>query len=196
MNGNSEEFPALDRRNPLIAKLPPQWFQNVRGNGEEGDAFPDSEPIYKPKGREQRRRELDEQQDQLGDVCKGLPGSLSMMHKYKRGDLQLSDIDELMKSYDQMAGYTERETPQNMLFCGPVEEETWRMRRKLKTGMYTHKIGENYSCNESQFSSHAHARFFLEACDELGLTREEAPFVPRKLNKFGIMEMQSESTLN
>ena len=83
-------------RNPLIAKLPPQWFQNVRGNGEEGsigraeilsfkptlttsepwktcfklnhpvsmvcflgleslllfllgDAFPDSEPIYKPK---------------------------------------------------------------------------------------------------------------------------------------------------
>ena len=48
--------------------------------------------------------------------------------------------------------------------------------------------GENYSCNESQFSSHAHARFFLEACDELGPTREEAPFVPRKLNKFGIME--------
>eukprot|EP00435_Cladocopium_sp_Y103_P047384 s1032_g13.t3 len=178
-------------KNPLIAKLPPQWFESTRG-----DAFPDSVPIYKPKGREQRRRELDQQQEELGDVCQGLPGSLSMMRKYKRGDLQLSDIDELMKSYDQLAGYTERETPQNMLFCGPVEEETWRMRRKLKTGMYTHKIGENYSCNESQFSSHAHARFFLEPCDELGVTREEAPFVPRKLNKFGIMEMTPEINLN
>eukprot|EP00435_Cladocopium_sp_Y103_P045414 s1032_g13.t1 len=191
MNGNSEELPAVDRENPLIAKLPPQWFESTRG-----DAFPDSVPIYKPKGREQRRRELDQQQEELGDVCQGLPGSLSMMRKYKRGDLQLSDIDELMKSYDQLAGYTERETPQNMLFCGPVEEETWRMRRKLKTGMYTHKIGENYSCNESQFSSHAHARFFLEPCDELGVTREEAPFVPRKLNKFGIMEMTPEINLN
>ena len=36
-----------------------------------------------------------------------------------------SDIDELMKSYDRLAGYSPdaREVPQNSLFCGPVAED-------------------------------------------------------------------------
>ena len=52
-----------------------------------------------------------------------------------------SDLDELFEHYDRLAGYKEPERPQDTLFIGPVEEETWRMRRKLKTGMHTHKIG-------------------------------------------------------
>ena len=186
----------MEPTDPRISKLPPQWFQSARG-----DPFPDEShgPIYKPKGRERQRQQLDERTDvDLEGLCKGLPGSVGTMEQYKRGGLKISDIDELMKSYDRLAGYSPdtREVPQNSLFCGPVEQETWRMRRKLKTGMYTHKIRQNYSCNESQFSSHAHARFFLQPCDEMGLTVEEAPFVPRKLNKFGIMELESESQLN
>ena len=36
-----------------------------------------------------------------------------------------SDLSELMKHYDQLAGYDpdNREVPQDTLFCGPVEEE-------------------------------------------------------------------------
>ena len=54
--------------------------------------------------------------------------------------ISASDLDQLFEHYDRLAGYEEPERPQETLFCGPVAEETWRMRRKLKTGMHTHMI--------------------------------------------------------
>ncbi|CAK9001832.1 unnamed protein product [Durusdinium trenchii] len=176
------------RTHPYLSKLPSEWFESRNGR----DPFPNASegPIYKPKGRAKVREKLDKLTDEVVEpLCKGLPGSRDSMKQYTRGSLKLSDLSELMKHYDQLAGYDpdNREVPQDTLFCGPVEEETWRMRRKLKTGMYTHRISANYSCNESQFSSHAQARFYLQPCDETAPTREEAPFVPRKLNKLGIM---------
>ncbi|CAK8995682.1 unnamed protein product [Durusdinium trenchii] len=99
-----------------------------------------------------------------------------------------SDLSELMKHYDQLAGYDpdNREVPQDTLFCGPVEEERrgWNWKdgnRRTKRGDMAYAkdsvmgcAGANYSCNESQFSSHAQARFYLQPCDETAPTREEA----------------------
>ncbi|CAE7826910.1 ppm-1.A [Symbiodinium sp. CCMP2592] len=178
------------REDPRVVnrQLPPQWFKTSNGS----DPFPDYShgPIYKVKDRDKKRQELDTiTDDNSAALCKDLPGSIAAMGNYRRGELKMSDLSELMSHYDRLAGYNpdKPETPQNTLFCGPESEETWRMRRKYKTGMRVHSVGPNLSCNDSQFTSHAHARFYLSSCDETAPTREEAPFVPRKLDARGYM---------
>eukprot|EP00439_Symbiodinium_sp_Y106_P086375 s31_g32.t2 len=145
--------------------------------------------------RDKKRQELDTvTDDDSAALCKDLPGSIAAMGNYRRGELKMSDLSELMSHYDRLAGYNpeKRETPQNTLFCGPESEERGQendrcLKWKYKTGMRVHSVGPNLSCNDSQFTSHAHARFYLCSCDETAPTREEAPFVPRKLDARGYM---------
>ncbi|CAJ1401076.1 unnamed protein product [Effrenium voratum] len=189
-NAREAHSPVALASDPRLAKLPAQWLRTSNGS----DPLPDpsSGPIYKVKSRGEDRQRLELRTDEgLCELCKE-PGSVARMDEFRRWDLKLSDVNQLMDHYDQLAGYVSREVPQNTLFCGPVAEETWRMRRKNKTGTRIHRLNPNLSCNDSQFTSHAHARFFLEPCDETAPTREEAPFHPRKLNKFGYMELEQD----
>eukprot|EP00930_Biecheleria_cincta_P015511 TRINITY_DN12919_c0_g1_i1.p1 TRINITY_DN12919_c0_g1~~TRINITY_DN12919_c0_g1_i1.p1 ORF type:complete len:300 (+),score=52.57 TRINITY_DN12919_c0_g1_i1:48-902(+) len=98
-----------------------------------------------------------------------------------------SYMEHIFKEFDRLGGHKGNQKAPPFLHVGPVKDQTWRMRRKYKVGMKLWSTRQNFSTNSSQFSSDAHARAALQACDETDYSREEREFVPRQVDHRGVV---------
>lgn len=110
---------------------------------------------------------------------------------HKPGELEFdSYMEDIFNDFDRLAGHKGNQKAPPFLHVGPVKDQTWRMKRKYKVGMKLWPTRQNFSTNSSQFSSDAHARAALQACDETYYSREEVEFVPRQVDHRGIVQWE------
>lgn len=117
----------------------------------------------------------------IGELLIHKPGELPEFESY---------MEDLFKDFDKIAGHKGNQKAPAFLHVGPAKDQTWMMKRKYKVGMKLWPTRNNFSTNSSQFSSDAHARAALQACDETYYSRDEVEFVPRQVDHRGIVQWE------